>query len=252
VLSVDLAVLRLDLDLARHITEGIVGLLSRFAPDVRAGAPDEDPPASDFAERLRRRDVREVLYLRDLEAEPRWPALWNESDSNHDRVFVRVATERERVEYAAAVFTGSLVHWEAARSDLEGRVAFEDMSPDRHWSLELETAETVVREMGLTPIPPAAMGLRFGPWSLRTLLDPRLHTLRIVGDEVGRLAEAIRKMKGVHSPGQAHKLVYTVLRLGYDIGALSDALDGRTPASLVELNGWLVERSPPFAWTRAG
>lgn len=254
VLSVDVPVLRLDLELARDITEGIVGLLSRYAPDTRWAPPveDADRPARDFAERLRRRDVREVLYLRDLEAEPRWPSFWNGDDSNHDRVFVRVATAREQVDYAEAVFTGSLVHWEAARADLEGRVAFQEMSPDRHWSLQLETAETVVREMGLTPIPPAAMGLRFGPWSLRTLLDPRLHTLRIVGEEVGRLTDAIRQMKGVHSPAQAHKHVISVLRLGYDIGALSDALDGRTPASLVELNGWLAERNPPFAWTRAG
>lgn len=244
--------LRLDLDLARHINEGIVGLLSKFGPDIRPAQVDADRPAPDFADTLRRRDVREVLYLRDLEAEPRWPALWNADDSNHDRVYVRVATERESIEYAEAVFTGSLVHWEHARADLEGRVAFGEMSPDRHWSLKLETAETVAREMGLTPIPPAAMDLRFGPWSLRTLLDPRQHTLRIVGEEVSRLAEAIRKTKGVRSPAQAYTRVLDVLRLGYDIGALSDALDGRTPASLVELNGWLVERSPPFAWTREG
>lgn len=251
-LSVEVPVLRLDLDLARHITEGIVGLLSRFAPDSRPPASDDDRPAHEFADRLRRRDVREVLYLPDLEAEPRWPALWNENDSNHDRVFIRVTTEREAVEYAAAVFTGSLVHWEAARANLDGQVVFEGMSPDRHWSLKLETAETVVREMGLTPIPPAAMGLRFGPWSLHTLLDPRLHTLRIVGDEVARLADAIRKTKGVRSPAQAYTRVLDVLRLGYDIGALADALEGRTPDSLVELNGWLAERNPPFAWTRAG
>ena len=251
VLSVE-EVLRLNLDLARHITEGIVGLLSRFAPDSRPPPADEDRPALDFADRLRRRDVREVLYLPELEAEPRWPALWSENDSNHERVFVRVATERETVEYAEAVFNGSLVHWGAARANLEGQVAFEEMSADRHWSLKLETAETVVREMGLTPIPPAAMGLRFGPWSLRTLLDPRLHTLRIVGDEVSRLADAIRKTKGVRSPSQAYKTVLDVLRLGYDIGALAEALDGRTPESLVELNGWLAERNPPFAWTRAG
>lgn len=240
----------LDLDLARHITEGIVGLLSRYSPDSPP-AP-EDRPAREFAERLRQRDVREVLWLPDLEPEPHWPALWNGNDSNHERVFVRVRTDRTAVEYAEAVFSGSLVHWEKASADLEGLVTFADMDPDRHWALKLEPAETVLREMGLTPIPPAAMRLRFGRWALRTLLDPRLHTLRIVGEEVGRLAEAIAKTKGIRSPAQAYTRVLGVLRMGYDIGTLADALEGRTPTSLVELSSWLSERDPPFAWTRAG
>ena len=239
----------LDLDLARRITEGIVGLLSQHSPG--AHPHPEDRPAREFAERLGRRDVREVLYLPDLQAEPRWPALWNPEDSNHDRVFVRVATERTRVEYAEAVFTGSLVHWESAVADPEGRVVFSGMDPDRHWALKLEVAETVVREMGLTLIPPAAMSLRFGRWTLSTLLDPRMHTLRIVGEEVGRLAEAIAQTKGVRSPAQAYTRVLDLVRLGYDIGALADALEGRTPASLAELSSWLSERDPPFAWTRA-
>lgn len=240
----------LALDLARNITEGIVGLLSRFSPDSHPSP--EDRPASEFADRLRQRDVREILWLPELEAEPRWPSLWNANDSNHDRVFVRVRTDRTVVEYAEAVFNGSLVHWETASADVDGSVAFAEMNPDRHWSLKLEPAETVLREMGLTPIPPAAMSLRFGQWSLKTLLDPRLHTLRIAGEEVGRLAEAIAKTKGIRSPAQAYQRVLAVLRMGYDIGTLADALDGRTPASLVELSSWLSERDPPFAWTRTG
>lgn len=242
----------LDLDLARHITEGIVGLLARHSPDVRPTSEMgvEDRTGREFAERLRQRDVREVLYLRDLEAEPRWPALWNPNDSNHERVYVRVRTERTEVEYSVAVFSGSLVHWETALADLDGAVRHSEMSADRHWSLKLEVAETVLREMGLTTIPPAAMSLRFGQWSLRTLLDPRLHTMRVVGEEVARLAESIRKTKGIRSPGDAYKRVLLLLRMGYDIGTLADALDGRTPANLVELGTWLEERDPPFAWTR--
>lgn len=242
----------LDLDLARHITEGIVGLLTRYSPDARTElAPADDGAGRDFAERLKARDVREVLYLRDLAAEPRWPAAWNAGDSNHERVLVRVRTDRNEVEYAVAVFNGSLVHWETAIADLDGSVRFVDMNPDRHWSLKLEVAETVLREMGLTTIPPAAMSLRFGQWSLRTLLDPRLHTLRVVGEEVARLADSIRKTKGIRSSGDAYKRVLLLLRMGYDIGTLANALDGRTPENLVELGTWLEERDPPFAWTRS-
>lgn len=239
----------LDLDLARHITEGIVGLLRRYAPE--APAPSDDRPGRELADRLQRRDVREVLYLPEREAGG-WPTLWNADESNHERVFLRVATERTRVEYAAAVVTGSLVHWERAVADVpEGNVVYMELDPDRHWALKLEPAETVAREMGLTLIPPAAMGLRFGPWPLRTLLDPRKHTLRQVGEEVGRLAESLRQTKGIRSPAQAYQRVLDVLRLGYDLGTLSGALDGRTPGSLAELHTWLEEREQPFAWTRA-
>ena len=239
----------LDLDLARHITEGIVGLLRRYAPEAHA-AP-EDRPARELADRLQRRDVREVLYLPDLEPEPRWPAVWNANDSNHERVFLRVLTERARVEYACAVVTGSLVHWERAIADPEGNVVYTELDPDRHWSLKLEPAEIAVRELGLTLIPPAAIGLRFGPLPLRTLLDPRKHTLRQVGEEVARLAESLRETKGIRSPAQAYQRVLDVLRLGYDLGTLSGALDGRTPSSLAELHTWLEEREQPFAWTRS-
>jgi hypothetical protein len=240
----------LSLDLAKKINEAIVALLSAHAPGT--SREEEDAVSHEFAERLRRRDVREVVVLADLEPEPRWPSAWNPEDSNHQRVLVRVHTERARVEYAVAVFTGSLVHWESALADAEGRVLFREMDPDRHWSLKLEVAETVLREMGLTAIPPAAMGLRFGRWSLRTLLDPRLHTLQIVGEEVARLAEAIRRVKGVTSASDAYNRVLLLLRLGYDIGTLADALEGRTPSSLVELSGWLSEKDLPYAWTRAG
>lgn len=241
--------LLLDLDLARRITEGIVGVLSRMSPD--AEAPPDDPAAREFSERLRRRDIREVVYLRELAAEPRWPAAWNPDDWNHERVFLRVLTERSRVEYAVAVFTGSLVHWESATADPDGRVLYTAMDPDRHWSLKLEPAETVLREMGLTTIPPAAMDLRFGRWTLRALLDPRARTLRTAGEEVARIAASIRETRGVRSPAQAYYRVLDLLRLGYDLGTLADALEGRTPESLTELSAWLSERDPPFAWTRA-
>lgn len=241
----------LDLDLARRITEGIVGLLRRYAPESAAQAATDDHPAGELADRLQRRDVREVLYLPDLEPEPRWPALWDANDANHERVFIRVLTERARVEYASAVVTGSLVHWERAIADPEGNVVYAAMDPDRHWSLKLEPAETVAREMGLTLIPPAAIGLRFGPLPLRTLLDPRAQTLRHVGEDVARLAESLRRTKGIRSPAQAYQRVLDVVRLGYDLGTLSGALDGRTPASLAELHTWLEEREQPFAWTRA-
>ena len=74
---------------------------------------------------------------------------------------------------ACAVFTGSLVHWERAVAKADGTVDWSPMEPDRHWSMKLETPETLLREMGLTLIPPAAMALRFGHWTLSELLDPR-------------------------------------------------------------------------------
>ena len=50
----------------------------------------------------------------------------------------------------------------AGEADAGGKVEWAEMEPDRHWSMKLETPETLLREMGLTLIPPAAMGLRFG------------------------------------------------------------------------------------------
>ena len=238
----------LDLDLARHITEGIVGILAKLgsaAPDER-----ERAEAAEYAERLRRRDLREVILLRELEAEPRWPDLWNASDSNHDRVFIRVGAERDKVYYASAIFNGSLVHWEAATADTSGAVVWSEMDPDRHWTLNLQASEKPLREMGLTLIPPAALPLRFGRWTLGTLLNPRAHNLRAAADEVQRLAGTIRNIKGIRSDAQAYERVLNLLRLGYDLTEVGTELEGRTPDSLSELTTSLTERSPPFAWTR--
>ena len=238
----------LDLDLARRINEGIVGLLTRWAPDPQPWP--EDRSAAEFAEKLRRRDTREILYLPDLEAEPRWPDLYSPDDSNQERVFVRVEKARAHVDYASAVFNGSLVHWELARAALDGAVAFTPLSPDRHWSLTLESAETLLREMGMTLVPPAALTVRWGRWSLGELLDPRAGNLYFAGQEVAHLAEAIRHAKGVRSPAQAYQRVLVTLRLGYDLATIAEALEGRSPSSLAELSTWLEERQPPFAWTR--
>lgn len=239
----------LDLELARRITEGIVGLLARWAPEAQPYP--EDRPALEFAQKLRRRDPREILYLPELAIEPAWPPLpLVEDDSNHERVLIRVETGLARVEYACAVFTGSLVHWERAIAVADGSVEWVEMAPDRHWSMKLETPETLLREMGLTLIPPAAMSLAFGRWSLRALLDPREHNLAAAGREVARLSESILHAKGVHSPAKAYERVIHVLRLGYDLGSLADTLQGREPSSLVELHTWLADRPPPFAWTR--
>ncbi len=238
----------LDLELARRINEGIVGLLTRWAPDAQPWP--EDHSASEFAEKLKRRDTREVLYLPELAAEPRWPEVFNPDDPNQERVFVRIESKRDHVDYASAVFDGSLVHWEHARAALDGSVAFSTLSPDRHWGLSLEPAETLLREMGMTLIPPAALAVTWGRWTLGELLDPRAGNLYFAGQEVGHLAEAILHTKGVRSPAQAYQRVLVTLRLGYDLGTLSAALDGRSPKSLAELSTWLEERQPPFAWTR--
>lgn len=246
----------LDLDVARGITEGIVLVLARLGLDASAPAASTVAPATDraeaheYAERLRRRDLREVLLLRDLEVEPRWPDLWNPRDSNHERVFIRVGADRDRVYYASAIFNGSLVHWEAATADTTGSVTWSQMDPDRHWTLNLQASEKPLREMGLTVIPPAALPLKFGRWTLAALLNPREHNLRAAADEVQRVAESIRNIKGIRSPAQAYERVLNLLRLGYDLSALAVELEGRTPESLAELTTWLTERNPPFAWTR--
>lgn len=239
----------LDLDLARRITEGVVALLSRWAPDAQPW-PDDPAPASEMVAKLRRRDLREILYLPDLQAEPRWPELYEQDDSNKERVFIRIATTRERVEYASAVFNGSLVHWESAIADLDGRVTFSAMDPDRHWGVDLVAAETLLREMGLTLIPPAALSLSLGRWTLLELLDPRIYNLYAAGQEVGRLADQIRETKGVRSAAQAYGRVLGLVRLGYDLGTLAATMEGRSPKSLQELSTWLAEKPPPFSWTR--
>lgn len=238
----------LDLDLARRITEGIVALLARWAPDAQPWP--EDRSAAEFAEKLRRRDAREILFLPELQAEPRWPELYEPDDSNKDRVFVRVRTERERVEYGSAIFNGSLVHWETAVADVHGRVRFRAMDPDRHWSEDLQTPEAILREMGMTLIPPAALPLSFGKWKLVELLDPRVYNLYAAGQEIARLAEAIRAAKGVRSDAHAYQRVLDLVRLGYDPGTLHAAVDGRSPESLQQLSQWLADQPPPFAWTR--
>src|SRR5579859_4267719 len=172
----------LDLELARRITEGIAYLLSRWAPDAQPWPEDRSAP--EFAEKLRRRDPREIIYLREA-IEPCWPHFRSDDDPNRERVFVRVAVKGERVEFASAVFTGSLVHWEAASADVYGELTWLAMDPDQHLAMRLEAAETLLREMGLTLIPPAAMSLTFGKWSLAVLLDPRMQNLREAGEDVG-------------------------------------------------------------------
>ncbi len=239
----------LDLVLAKRIADGIVALLARWAPDVQP--LPEDLAAAEFATKLRRRDVREILYLRELEAGPRWPeGLWNANDTNQERVFVRVATERTRVDWACAVFNGSLVHWEQATATVDGDVTFSLMSPDTHWGMKLEMPETVLREMGVTLIPPASMRLPFGKWPLRDLLDPRAHTVLEASRELEIMAASLLKTRGIRSRAHAYQRVLDILRLGYDPGTLAAALEGRTPTSLVELNSWMEERNPPFSWTR--
>src|SRR6476659_6049849 len=72
----------LDLEPARRITGGIVGLLARWAPEAQPYP--EDRPALEFAQKLRRREPREILYLPELAIEPAWPPLpLVEDDSNH-------------------------------------------------------------------------------------------------------------------------------------------------------------------------
>ena len=239
----------LDLDLARRITEGVVALLSRWAPDAQPW-PDDPAPASELVTKLRRRDLRGILYLPDLQAEPRWPELYEQDDSNKERAFIRIATTRTRVEYASAVLNGSLVHWESAFADVDGRVTFRAMDPDRHYGVDLAAAETLFREMGLTLIPPAALGLSLAHGTLLELLDPRIYNLYAAGQEVARLAEQIRQTKGVRSAAQAYGRVLALMRLGYDLDTLSATLEGRSPQSLQELSTWLAERPPPFSWTR--
>lgn len=163
---------------------------------------------------------------------------------------MRVGATSSHVDFASAVFNGSLVHWELARAGVDGSAAFMPLSPDRHWSLALEPAETLLREMGLTLVPPAALALSWGRWTLGELLDPRAGNLYFAGQEVARIAEAILHAKGVRSPTQAYQRVLVTLRLGYDLGTLAAAIEGRTPTSLAELSTWLEERQPPFAWTR--
>ena len=234
----------LDLELARRITEGIAYLLSRWAPDAQPWPEDRSAP--EFAEKLRRRDPREIIYLREA-IEPCWPHFRSDDDPNRERVFVRVAVKGERVEFASAVFTGSLVHWEAASADVYGELTWLAMDPDQHLAMRLEAAETLLREMGLTLIPPAAMSLTFGKWSLAVLLDPRMQNLREAGEDVGRLADLLQEVKGA---GGRYKQVLDLLRKGYDLGTLENALAGRSPVSMAEVTHWLSERPPPFAWTR--
>src|SRR5574341_1687661 len=215
----------LDLDLARRITEGIVGLLSRWAPDALPWP--EDRSAAEFAERLRKRDPREVLYVAELEPGPVFPEAYSEDDSTQERVLIRVETLRHRVHYAEAVFHGSLVHWRHVTAHVTGGIESAPIDPDRHWAMKLEGPEALLREMGLTPIPPAAMALRFGPWRLSELLDPHSDQLYAAGQEVLRLSDAILHAKGVRSPAQAYQRVLALLRLGYDLGTLTATLDGR-------------------------
>jgi hypothetical protein len=239
----------LDFELARSINEAIVWLLKRYEPD--AGPWPADGSAREFADALRRRDPREVLYLPDLAAAPRWPdEIFRDDDPNHERVFVRVGTTRDQVDYAAAVFNGSLVHWEHLRATIAGEVTFDPMDPDQHWSMKLEPAETLLREKGLTLIPPAVMRLRFGTWPLSGLLDPRADRLREAGAELERVADSLMQTKGIRSRAQAYQTVMKILRMGYDPATLAAALEGRQPASLVELFWWLEERGAPFQWTR--
>ena len=239
----------LDPELAKRICEGIVRLLSRWAPDALPW--HEDHGGHEFAETLRRRDLREILYLPELEASPRWPeALYSQDDDNKERVFIRVATERTRVDWASAVFHQSLVHWEHASASIDGAVTFQPMDPDLHWQTKLDVPETLLREMGLTLIPPAALGLQFGKWRLSELLDPRDSALLEAGRELERMANSLLKTRGIRSPANAYQRVLQILRLGYDPGTLAAALEGRTPESLVELNSWMEERNPPFSWTR--
>ena len=240
----------LDPELAKRITDQIVLLLARWAPGAQETATDSS--ASEFAEKLRRRDTREVLYLPELAAGPRWPeAIYSQDDDNQQRVFIRVETGRERVDWASAVFNESLVHWEHASATLDGTMTFVPMDPDRHWQTKLEIPETLLREMGLTLVPPAALGFHFGKWRLRQLLDPRHSVLLEVGRELEGMANSLLKTKGIRSPAHAYQRVLDILRLGYDPGTLAAALEGRTPASLVELNSWMEERNPPFSWTRS-
>ncbi len=237
----------LDPDLARRVAEGIAALLSRWAPDARPWP--EDLSGREFAEKLRRHDLREVLYLPDLRSEPAWPQLWNPNDPNHERVFLRVRTERERVEFASAVFGGSLVHWEVAVVDAHGRPTYERMTPDRHWSLKLDPVETLVREMGLTLVPPAAMTLSFGRWTLLQLLDPRAEVAREAAAEVERIADSVAGSGGARGTGQTFARVLGLVRTGYDLASIARAIDGRTPTTIPEVQRWLSEE-PPFGWTR--
>ena len=240
----------LDLELAKRIADKLALLLGRYAPE--AGPRPEDPSAAgEFAKTLRRRDLREVIYLPELAAEPRWPEeLYRAADANQERVLVRVSTTRDRMEWACAIFHGSLVYWEQVTADVEGKVAFSSMDPDAAWAAKLEEPEKVLREKGLTLIPPAAMRLAWGRWLLRDLLDPRRGTMSEVGQEVERMAASLLKTRGTQTPNRAYQRVLEILRLGYDPGTLAAALDGRIPESLVELNRWLEERNPPYAWTR--
>src|SRR2546426_9401406 len=117
----------LDLELARRITEGIVALLARYAPDARPWP--EDRSAAEFAGKLRRRETREIVYLPDrLDG---WPTFFTEDDPprNLEQVFLRVGRAERTVRYACAVFTGSLVHWVAASADVHGTVSYAEMDP---------------------------------------------------------------------------------------------------------------------------
>lgn len=242
----------LDLELAKSISDKIAALLARWAPDADSEpGPERDGTAAEFAEKLRRRDLREIQYLGDLEASPRWPeGLWVPDEPNHERVLIRVETARDRVDWAVAVFNGSLVHWEHTTATVDGALTTRVMAPDTHWQLKLEPVEACMREMGLTLVPPAAMRLRFGQWRLSELLDPRGRALFDASRELEHLANSLLDAKGIRSPAQAYQRVLGLLRLGYDPGTLAAALEGRKPTSWVELSGWIEERNPPFAWTR--
>ena len=239
----------LDLDLARNINEAIVALLRRGGPDGRPFP--EDHPGAEIARDLPRRESREILYLPDLAVEPAWPPVPPGAQENREQIFIRVATARERVTYAAAVFTGNLVHWRRVEARVpSGELTSVPLDPDSHWSLGLETAEKAFREKGLTAIPPAVLSLVWGRWTLADLLDPVGRNLSAAREEMNALATLLQSAKTARNPARAYDMVVNVLRLGYDLATLADAVKGREPSSYVELNGWLAERAPPFAWTR--
>ncbi|HVO29856.1 MAG TPA: hypothetical protein VMV18_03935, partial [bacterium] len=151
---------------------------------------------------------------------------------------------------AVAVFHGSLVHWEHLTATVDGTLSWRAIDPDSHWRMKLETAESVLREKGLTLIPPAAMKLHFGPRRLEVLLDPRQAEIFEAAREIESIAGSLLATHGIRSRPHAYQRLLDLLRFGHDPGTLVAVLENRRPATYAELVSWISERSAPFSWTR--